>query len=547
MVSWSRKVWAAVKAKLAGGDEYQLVMLAVVLLGVYLRINGWLLRDISFWFDEAVWAQRVLDRGLTQLSIRPIGFMWVTRLLVTWFGATELWFRALPALGSIGALLLMPYVVSRLVVWPVLRVLVVLLFALQPALVDYANEFKPYSLEVFVHLVPIALYLRYHEVQRPVWLYALLGSLPLGFMFAYNLAFAFPGLLLLCLHHARRSADRKRLLLVTLAGGALCAAVAGGVYHLALRQTIRPNGETEEYWGTKYGVFYRSERDEVSRTAWTFEKYGDIAAFVGLRREYWSEWGKLKESKAKELRSIDRGFWILVSFAGLIALWQKRRDLLFVLFAPLLVLLLGNLAGKWPLGAFRTNLFTLSYTVPLLGVGLGWLAGAVATPLTLRGRLRSGVVAGLVLGLSVIPAFKYGFYWHGNKRTFTRNHYQREILDKLYQHRKRQLEENPRADPLPLYLEPHTFSPFVFYTRHHAVYSKKYGAFFDEHFEAKKVSNASLIKKLPKRLRAAKNGFWAVASARIPPFKRAATRSKAIAISESIGDDHFIVFMRKKR
>lgn len=547
MVSWLRKAWAVVRAKLTQGDEYQLVMLAVVLLGVYLRINGWLLHDISFWFDEAVWAQRVLHRGLTELSIRPIGFMWVTRLLVSWFGATELWFRALPALGGVASVLLMPYVVSRLVAWPILRVLTVLLFALQPALIDYANEFKPYSFEVFVHLVPIALYLRYHETNQTRFLYWLLASLPLGFMFAYNLAFTFPGLLLLCLYRAWRDPDRKRLLLVTLAGGVLCAAVAGGVYRLALTNVIKKDGETEDYWGSKYGVFYQPKTEQLSRTAWTFEKYSDMAAFVGLRREYLSEWGKLKDTKAKELRSVDRGFWIFVSFAGLLALWQKRRDLLFVLFAPLLVLMLGNLVGKWPLGAFRTNIFTLSYTVPLLGIGLERLAGAVATPLAMPGRLRLAAVVALVLGLSVLPAFKYGFDWHGNKRTFTRNFYQHEILEKLYQHRKRQLKENPRADPLPLYLEPHSYSPFLFYTRDHAVYSKKYGPFFDEHFAAKKVSNASMVKKLPKRLREAKHGFWAVASAKIPTLRRAAGRSKSIVISEAMGEDHLILFMRKKR
>ena len=69
---------------------------------------------------------------------------------------------------------------------------------------------------------------------------------------------------------------------------------------------------------------------------------------------------------------------VLATLLALLALWQSRRDLLFVLFAPLLMLVVANLAGKWPLGAFRTNLFTLSYSVPLLGVGLQYLAGAVS-------------------------------------------------------------------------------------------------------------------------------------------------------------------------
>jgi hypothetical protein len=537
MVSRLRNVWVFLQAELRRADALSYALLTVIVLGIYLRINGWLLRDISFWFDEAAWARRLLSRSLLDLGIRPIGFMWVTKTLTQTFGATEFWFRCLPALGGIGSMLLLPYVLSRLVPTRLLQVLLLLLFAIQPALMVYANEFKPYSLEVFIHLVPIALYLRYDETRRALWLLALLGSLVLGFLFAYNLAFAFPGVLLLCLYRAWRSPDRKRLLISTLVGGMLCACLAAGVYWLTLR-TVTKEGETEDYWGKKYGVFYLPESEE-SRVDWTFEKYGDVAAFVGLRREQWAESGKIAPAKARELRSVDRGFWIFVSFCGLFALMKRRRELLLVLFLPLLLVVFANFVGKWPMGAFRTNLFTMAYSVPLLGLGLQELASS--------SRWRLGAVASLVTALTLIPAFRFGFKWDGDKRTFSRNHYQREILDKLYVYRQQQLAENPGATPIPLFLETHTYTPYIYYLENHPVYRKKYGEFFAKHFDAKKDNGSVLVRRMTNRLNEAPHGMWLVASAKIPAIHRAAKRSRSIKIQEEMNGDHLILFLKKKK
>jgi hypothetical protein len=534
MLVWSRKWWA--KAWSGDGREraFKVALCLIVLLGLYLRVNGWLGQRVSFWYDEATWATRLLHWPLPKLGIRPIGFMWVTRLLVQTFGVTEVWFRALPALGGIGALVLMPWVVSRLVASRLLRLLVVLLFAMQPALIDYCNEFKPYSLEVLTHLVPIALYLRFDQTGKRAWFYALLGYLPLAFLFSYNLAFAFPGLLSLCLFRAWHAPDRRRLLTATLLGGVACAAICAGIYRYSLSKVTR-EGETEAYWGDKYHVFYRDDGEE-SRFAWTLRKYNDMTALIGLRRTRWAESGKLSEPAARELGSLDRAFWIGLSFVGLYALWQKRRDLLLVLFAPLLVMVIVNLLGKWPLGAFRTNLFTQVYTLSLIAVGMQLL-----TPT--RRRLAALCTAAFML--SVLPGFWLAFDWQDRKQTFTRAHRQREILATLYAHRRRQLARDPGADPLPLYMDPHSYVPYTFYVREHSVLKKRYAEFFAKHFVAKKVSSGSLTQSLKKRLRKDKNGMWSVASARLGKIERASERTGSVVIKEHIADQHLVLFMQE--
>ena len=97
----------------ARADLLDVAMLGVVTLGLFLRLHGWAVNRLSFWYDEAMWAGRLLRLPLQELAIRPVGFMWLTRAIVRTFGESEVWFRLLPALGSAGALLLTPYVASR--------------------------------------------------------------------------------------------------------------------------------------------------------------------------------------------------------------------------------------------------------------------------------------------------------------------------------------------------------------------------------------------------------------------------------------------------
>jgi hypothetical protein len=514
-------------------------MLLSLVLGVFLRVNGWLGHHISFWMDEALWASRLLHRPLINLGIRPIGFVAITRALVRLFGATEVWFRFLPAMGAIGSLLLMPYVASRLVKSQWLRVLMVFMFAIQPALIDYANEFKPYSWEVLVHLIPVALYLRFRETEKQTWLYALLGYLPVSFLLAYNMALAFPGLLLLCLWHSWRAPERRRLVTATLLSGALCAGLGLLMFHLSLNKVTKEE-RTESYWGKKYDVFFE-KTESLSRVDWTIQKFDDMASFISLRREYWVDSGKISEQKARELVSADRLFWVSLSFAGLWALWRQRRDLLMVLFAPLVVMMLGNFAGKWPLGAFRTNLFVLVYTVPLPFLGMELLA------VSRRIALAIGTLA---VTLTIIPGFRFGFDWHGHKRTFTRDFYEREVIAKLYAYRKQQLAKDPDLARAQLLLEPHTWYPNEFYLHDHPQFREKYEKFFADNFIVDKVGSGLLNGKLGTRLRRGKGkqGLWLVSSAKrdFDTLKRGAERTTDVVISEQIADEHLIMYVEPK-
>ncbi len=539
MLARVRKLWVWLVGKRVNVDAYAYAMLGVVLLGTFLRVNGWLGQNISFWMDEALWASRVLHLPLVGLGIRPIGFVAITRALVSVFGATEVWFRFLPAMGAIGSMLLMPYVANQLLASKWLRLLMVLMFAIQPALVDYANEFKPYSWEVLVHLVPLVLYLRFRETAKNAWLFALLGYLPVSFLLAYNMALAFPGLLLLCLGCAWRSPQRRKLVAATLLSGALCASLGALMFHLSLSKVTKED-RTETYWGKKYDVFFE-KTETLSRPEWTLQKYNDMAAFVSLRREYWAPEGKISEKRASKLASWDRLFWVGLSFAGLVALARRRRDLLLVLFAPLVVMMLANFVGKWPLGAFRTNIWILAFTLPLPFLGMQFLA---------FDRRIGAALGALVLGLTLIPGFLFGFDWHGHKRTFTRDFHEREVIAKLYEYRKQQLARDPDLPRARLLVDPHTWYPHVYYLQDHPVFREKYGKFFEDNFTVSKVSQRALQGGLGRQLAKAKGrGIWVVSSAKreFDGLRRGARRHAKVVIEEQVKDEHLIMYVEAKR
>jgi len=533
--NWWRETWRAPIAQRA----FVLGMFLSLALGVFLRLNSYLGHSISLWFDEAMWGSRVLHRELLQFGIRPIGFIWLTRVLVNTFGATEIWLRFLPNVSALVALLLMPYVASRFLDNRLLRVLLVLLFAIHPALVDFANEFKPYGFEVLLHLIPIVLYLRLEQTQRLRYFYALLVYLPICFLLAYNISFTYPGLLLLLLRYAWQSASRRRLVTATLLSGALCLGTSLTIYKLALTTVVKEE-RTENYWGRKYDVFYHP-KEKASRVDWTLERTNDMLAFIGLRRDSWLDGPrKLDEKAARELGSADRLLWIGLSAVGLWALWRQRRAHLLLLGLPLLVVLGANWVGKWPLGAFRTNIFASVYVFlfPLIGMEALSKLGGVAQ--------RALAVA--VIGLNLLPGFLYGFDWHGHKRTYTRDHYQREVLAKLHDYREKQLKEHPEYGPARLVMDSHTWHPHLYYLNDHPVFRERYRAYFKRNFNPDHVGRGSLGPKVMQRLQRDDQPVWVVASKPtvMEEVDNYARKNTNVLIREEIDGEHLILLLGKR-
>jgi hypothetical protein len=561
--AWLEKAWQGSPQDRA----YRAGMLALLLFGALLRLIGWLTNASSLWMDEASWARKLMSQSVFAFRFRPIGFMWFEKQLVTLFGPTEFWLRFVSNIASLIVLLLIPYVASRLLKGRVARLLLVFLFAAQPALIDLSKEFKPYSLEVLVHLVPLVLYLRFRQTDRGRDFVVLLLSLPLAFLFAYNITFAWPGLLLLALYHGYRS-WKWRGVAAAVASGALCLTVLGVIYFTLL--TGITTDRTERYWANKYDVFYSqkvpkkardaakaAEREEAEREEeddeapaarprqpgrlmWTAQKYNDIAALPGLRRELW----ELPASFPRWLRSgwpaVERWLWVGLHFLALGWLAARKRfEELLLLFLPLACVVVMNLLGEWPIGAFRTNLFLCVYALTLPSIAFDLVSFASVW--------RTRTLATLVAVLTIVPGFVFDFDWTLRKQVWTRHHSERELLSRLRELRTAQLKTQPRGKPAPLLLDPQTFESQNFYLDLMPDTRAEHRAFFKKHFKQENLWSfeAKMRRDLKKKLAASNQPIWLVVSkpSSVAPVKEQARRVGKILLEEQIGKDHVILLV----
>ena len=165
--------------------------LAVILaFALFFRSQGYFDGNISFWWDEADWAHRLLTKPLGEvIRIRPIGYMFLTKLLVNAISTDETIFRLLSYLSSILALPLVYLIAKRL--WNSRLIIFLLLFlaAFNPNLITFAKEFKPYALDFFVHCALISLVLAYLGTKRNGFLYGLLLCAIAGVFFSYTIVF----------------------------------------------------------------------------------------------------------------------------------------------------------------------------------------------------------------------------------------------------------------------------------------------------------------------------------------------------------------------
>lgn len=385
------------------------VVLALLWIGLLLRARGmWLGRTISLWEDEAAWAMWLVDLPLKEHVLRSIGFMAVTKGLVSLFSESERVLRLLPWCAGVGALFVSPFLAKSLFRTQGARLLFVATIALHPAAIDLSKEFKPYSVALLLHLLVLLFVFRYATKLSENDLLAGIGTAFFGMLFSQDLVFTYPmvfGSMALVAYR-----ERKRDHLFTV--------VAGAVFALGLLLAIRSNvvaklGSADEnvaYWGGKYSVFYLPA-EGTSRVGWTAAKLAELASLPGGRRDLW-HWSSISAEALATARRADSWVWIAVSAVGSgVLVWQKRYLVLTALTLPILTMSAFNYFGYWPLGAFRTNLFTIAYFSALAAFAVDW----VKWPQPLAWQMVP------MLSLVVLPFLTIGSASHSRKAAFTAN------------------------------------------------------------------------------------------------------------------------------
>jgi len=466
------------------------LMIGCVALGIALRVRGFLIAPTAFWLDECVWAMHIVTRPVMENWVRPIGFITVSKALATWFSPTEMVLRALPWAAGVATVLAAPAVAKRLYRGPGARLLFVAILALNPCAIDFSKEFKPYSLGLLLHLVLAGLTLRYAQTKRASHLAVALGVATLGGLFTQDLVFAYPGVFLVAGWEAFRS-QRRHLPAVIGCAGLVILGLFLQYHFIWSRMPATENVS----WGHKYNVFHTAEAGQ-SYLAWSVERYHDMVTLAGFRRDSWrAEW--LSFDNRQELRSADQVIWFVMHVVGLAVLAYKRRLREALLIAlPLLVLWVFNRAGMWPLGAFRTNVFTIFY-------GAAIAAMAIDLPASERASVLSPIPT---LVLVFLPLALFERDWNAKKSAFTYDSRFPEALARLVAAR----EPRPKEARDFLVFDRRTCYSYLYYTQFHPRGREQFAEALEARYEATCVKDDSLIPSLLRKHATPSRWSWVV-------------------------------------
>jgi hypothetical protein len=356
-LAWSRRNGEKVAHRLVL-DAAQLVWV-VAALGVVLRIARFL-DNRSLWLDEAFLAINLTDKSFSDLFGRleflqsaPVGFLLAEKGVVTLLGDSEYSLRLIPLLASIASLALFAYVARRLLTPPV-ALLATAFFAVSPRLLYFSSEVKPYSSDVAVALLLLALALRANDERerRP---FARL--LPLALIAPVAVWISFPAILVL---------------------GAVAVSLAIGPLLARDWRQIAVLGGLAAVWLASFGALYTVASTNVSRTEDALfgggGSHGNRVADV--LEKAWSNF-----YDPAGFQNGTNGLAALLFVVGLLALGRDRRlERIALLGGPLVLAMFAELLGKYPLGG-RFSLFLVPTIVLLVGVGLGEAVAASRRPL----------------------------------------------------------------------------------------------------------------------------------------------------------------------
>lgn len=170
--------------------------LAIVFIGIALRVFAYL-KNPSFWFDESALAYNVLVLKYNKLfgalhlqQVAPPMFLVITKWLVSIFGKSEMVFRFIPFLFS--CLSFIPfYLVSNEIFTRQSAInFAMILFAINPRLIYYGTEFKPFILDVFFSILLFYFFIKI-DLKRFSWR----KLLACGLIFASSVWFSFTSII----------------------------------------------------------------------------------------------------------------------------------------------------------------------------------------------------------------------------------------------------------------------------------------------------------------------------------------------------------------
>lgn len=311
----------------------------------------------SLWLDEAALASGVANFGMDGLAPEalggqtgPLGFIFLTRLLLEIFGPHEFVYRTLPLIGGVGLLFVARFVSRELLKNPLVQIWTLSLFAFSPILAHYSQEFKQYSSDAFASALVVVIGLWIWRRKKIRWVY-ISGFLLALFSMTALVGLAALGLLLVVdLLRGEHPVKPRQLAAIGLWWG-----VGAGIqlfYQLEVLNTGR--SQLREIWSTSFPP-------SSSFSNWeSLQWYADTARnflsypFTGTAH-YWST-------------SVS---WLILIFLVIliISAFSLRQQAVLIIALPVLLGLLMAEIGLYPFNS-RLVIYLIPSLFFLLGLGL---------------------------------------------------------------------------------------------------------------------------------------------------------------------------------
>lgn len=327
---------------------------AAVALGLLLRIlAGW--SQPGLWYDEILWFDRFLD-GFTR-GIRAPGYTFFHyHYFLSLNGLQEYKIRIVSIVSGLAVVPLFALLTHKLFANVKLTVIGTLLVSVNIAAVSFTHEFKPYSMELFLHTAWLLCIVGFtnKRVATLTSTLILLAGLTLSYGLIPLIAFqiVYVGYLWW----------KKRIKLVDVI---LCYALCGAYLFYFLGLYGKMKGASTKQWGKKYGVFFDPRLHGAGLWAYLSWFFAKVSTYVSYPFNLFRElpFSDRAAGFRKGYGYIEAG-WLGVLFLGATVAKVIRTRFDDERLIPVYLLAGYTLAGLlriYPLGFFRANLFILVY------------------------------------------------------------------------------------------------------------------------------------------------------------------------------------------
>lgn len=360
------------------------VVVALVVLGIGLRGTA-LAGDRNLWIDESMLALNLVERTPARLldpldwnQGAPVGFLLLTKAVITQVGASAVGLRLVPFAGSVLGLLGFAWLAGRLLPRPAV-VLAVGLFSASPFLISYAAECKQYATDatIAIGLFAVAVGLLHGGSGFRRWA-ALAVAGAAAVWFSHPAAFVLGGIGTALLADAAAKKDRGRLVAAAATVGFWLVSFAA-CYLLSLKQ-LGGNQYLLTYWD---GHFLPLPPKSPGDVAWLCDHFFAPFAYPG-------------GLGGTEIRA--GGIAAVLFVVGVWGMWKERWPVAAAQLLPGVLALLASGLHKYP---FAGRLLLFLVPLMVLGVARGaWMVGSAL------GRAQPVAAVALLAVLAAAPCLE---------------------------------------------------------------------------------------------------------------------------------------------